>query len=31
MEARGRRVWTLHTGALGESAIVALEIDGFRD
>ena len=29
MEARGRRVWTLHTGSLGESSIVALEIEGF--
>ena len=28
MEARGRRVWTLHTGALGESSIMALEIGG---
>ena len=28
MEARGRRVWTLHTGSLGESSIVALEIEG---
>ena len=28
LEARGRRVWTLHTGSLGESAIVALEIEG---
>ena len=30
MEARGRRVWTIHTGSLGESSIVALEIEGFR-
>jgi len=29
MEARGRNVWTLHTGSLGESSIVALEIKGF--
>ncbi len=29
MEARGRRVWTIHTGSLGESSIVALEIEGF--
>jgi len=29
LEARGRRVWTLHTGSLGESSIVALEIVGF--
>ena len=29
LEARGRRVWTLHTGPLGESSIVALEIEGF--
>ncbi len=29
LEARGRRVWTLHTGSLGESSIVALEIEGF--
>ena len=29
MEARGRRVWTLHTGSFGESSIVALEIEGF--
>ena len=28
LEARGRRVWTLHTGSLGESSIVALEIVG---
>ena len=28
MEARGRRVWTIHTGSLGESSIVALEIEG---
>ena len=28
LEARGRRVWTLHTGSLGESSIVALEIEG---
>ena len=31
MEARGRRVWTLHTGSLGESSIVALEIEGLDD
>ena len=30
MEARERRVWTIHTGRLGESSIVALEIEGFR-
>ena len=30
MEARGCRVWTIHTGSLGESSIVALEIEGFR-
>ncbi len=29
LEARGRSVWTLHTGPLGESSIVALEIEGF--
>ncbi len=29
LEARGRRVWTLHTGSLSESTIVALEIVGF--
>lgn len=29
LEARGRRVWTLHTGSLGESSVVALEIEGF--
>ena len=29
LEARGRRVWTLHTGSFGESSIVALEIEGF--
>lgn len=29
MEARGRRAWTIHTGSLGESSIVALEIEGF--
>ena len=28
LEARGRKVWTLHTGTLGESSIVALEIEG---
>ena len=28
LEARGRRVWTLHTGSLGESSIVSLEIEG---
>ena len=28
MEARGASVWTLHTGSLGESSIVALEIEG---
>ena len=28
LEARGRRVWTLHTGSFGESSIVALEIEG---
>ncbi len=28
LEARGPRVWTLHTGSLGESSIVALEIEG---
>lgn len=28
LEARGRMVWTLHTGELGESSIVALEIEG---
>lgn len=28
LEAKGRRVWTLHTGSLGESSIVALEIEG---
>ena len=31
MEARGPRVWTIHTGTLGESSIVALEIEGFGD
>ena len=29
LEARGRRVWSLHTGSLDESSIVALEIEGF--
>jgi len=29
LEARGRRVWTLHTGSLDESSIVTLEIEGF--
>ncbi len=28
MEARGANVWTLHTGSLGESSIVAFEIEG---
>ncbi len=28
LEARGRRVWTLHIGSLDESSIVALEIEG---
>ncbi|MDE2979617.1 MAG: hypothetical protein OXU74_00350 [Gemmatimonadota bacterium] len=28
LEARGPRVWTLHTGSLGESSIVVLEIEG---
>lgn len=28
LDARGRRVWTLHTGSLDESSIVALEIEG---
>lgn len=28
LEARGRWVWTLHTGSLGESSIVALQIEG---
>ncbi|MYA32688.1 MAG: hypothetical protein F4164_05440 [Gemmatimonadales bacterium] len=28
LEARGRRIWTLHTGSLDESSIVALEIEG---
>lgn len=28
LEARGRRVWTLHTGSLDESSIVALDIEG---
>ncbi|WP_419934720.1 hypothetical protein [Candidatus Palauibacter sp.] len=28
LEARGRRVWTLHTGSLDESSIAALEIEG---
>ena len=31
MEARGRTVWTLHTGSLGESSVVALQIDGLDD
>lgn len=31
MEARGHRVWTLHTGSLGESSIVALEIEELHD
>jgi hypothetical protein len=30
MAARGHRVWTLHTGSLGESSIVALQIEGLR-
>ena len=29
LEARGRRVWTLHTGSFDEFSIVALEIEGF--
>ncbi|WP_419942642.1 hypothetical protein [Candidatus Palauibacter sp.] len=29
LEARGRRVWTLHTGSFDEPSIVALEIEGF--
>ena len=29
LEARGRRVWTLHTGSFDEYSIVALEIEGF--
>ena len=29
LEAKGPRVWTLHTGSLGESSIVAIEIEGF--
>ncbi len=29
LEARGPRVWALHTGSFGESSIVALEIEGF--
>ena len=28
LEARGRRVWTLHTGSFDESSIVALDIEG---
>lgn len=28
LEARGRRVWTLHTGSLDESSIMALDIEG---
>ncbi|MYC87858.1 MAG: hypothetical protein F4X22_06425 [Gemmatimonadales bacterium] len=28
LDARGRRVWTLHTGSLDESSIAALEIEG---
>ena len=28
LEARGRRVWTLHVGSFDESSIVALEIQG---
>ncbi len=28
VDARGRRVWTLHTGSLDESSIVALDIEG---
>lgn len=28
LQAKGRRAWTLHTGSLGESTIVALEIEG---
>lgn len=28
LEARGRTVWTLHTGSLDESSIVALDIEG---
>ena len=28
LDARGRRVWTLHTGSLDESSIVALDIEG---
>ena len=28
LEARGRRVWTLHTGSFDEPSIVALEIEG---
>lgn len=29
LEARGRRVWTLHTGSFDEFSIVALDIEGF--
>ena len=29
LEARGRRVWTLHAGSFDEYSIVALEIEGF--
>ena len=29
LEARGRRVWTLHVGSFDEYSIVALEIEGF--
>lgn len=31
IEAKGHRVWTVHTGSLGESSIVALEIEGLQD
>ena len=29
LEARGRRVWTLHVGSFDEPSIVALDIEGF--
>ncbi|WP_420461630.1 hypothetical protein [Candidatus Palauibacter sp.] len=29
LEARGRRVWTLHAGSFDEFSVVALEIEGF--
>ena len=28
LEAKERRVWTIHTGLLGESSIVALDMEG---